>query len=47
MSLRQKVRLELEDGRQIEVAYEGRDLRAWEGKYHRSAIAEDVSVTML
>lgn len=47
MSLRQKVRLELDDGREIVVEYDGRDLRAWESKHHLSAIREEMTISML
>jgi hypothetical protein len=47
MSLAQKVRLELDDGRKIEATYDGRDLRAWESKTHKSALAEQMSLGML
>ena len=47
MALRQKVRLELEDGTEIEVAYDGRELRAWETKFGRSALTADMSISML
>jgi hypothetical protein len=47
MSLAQKVRLELEDGREIEAVYDGRDIRAWEGKFRQSSLTADMSVSML
>lgn len=47
MSLAQKVKLALDDGREIETTYDGRDLRAWEAKHHKSALVEDMSVGML
>ena len=47
MSLGQKLRRDLEDGRQIEVAYDGRDLRAWESEHKKSALVESMSVGML
>jgi hypothetical protein len=47
VSLRQKVVLELEDGTTVPVTFDGRDLRAWEAKHHRSSIIEPMSVGML
>lgn len=47
MSLRQKVRLELDDGAVVEVEYSAIDLRAWETKHKRSALDEPLSVSML
>lgn len=47
MSLTQKVRLELDDGRVVEATYDGRDLRAWEAKHHKSALIESMSIGML
>jgi len=47
VSLAQRVRLELEDGREIETMYDGRDLRAWEAAFNKSAIVEDLGVGML
>lgn len=52
MSLRQTVRLEIADGtepepRQVEVTYDGRDLRAWEVAFGKSALTEDVSISLL
>lgn len=47
MSLRQTVKLELEDGSEVEVTYDGRDLRAWEGSTGKSALGEAMSLTML
>lgn len=47
MSLRQKVILELEDGTEVPVTFDGRDLRAWEMKNKRSSIVEPLSVAML
>ena len=47
MSLRQLVRLELEDGTEIKVAYDGRDLMAWETKHGKSALTADMSINML
>lgn len=47
MSLGQKVRLDLDDGREIEIKYDGRDIRAWEIKHRKSALAEVMSLSML
>jgi hypothetical protein len=47
MSLQQKVQLELEDGTEITVTYDGRDLRAWESRYKKSALVEPMSLSML
>lgn len=47
MSLRQKVRLELDDGREIVAEYSAIDLRAWETKHRKSALDENLSVSML
>src|SRR5262245_37278881 len=47
MSLKQKVRLELEDGTEVDVVFDGRDLRQWELKHKRSSIAEPLSISML
>lgn len=47
MSLAQKVRLTLEDGREIETTYDGRDMRQWEAHFHKSALVERTSLSML
>lgn len=50
MSLKQKVKLEFEkDGSEEElvVEYSAIDLRAWEEARHESALAADMSVSML
>lgn len=47
MSLRQKVRLELDDGSEVTAEYSAVDLRAWEKANKRSALREPMSVTML
>jgi hypothetical protein len=47
VSLSQKVRLELDDGREIETTYNGIDLRAWEAKHKKSALVESMSLSML
>lgn len=47
MSLGQKLKLELDDGREVETTYDGRDLRAWESKHHKSALTESMSIGML
>jgi hypothetical protein len=47
MSLRQKLKLELLDGTEVETEYSGIDLRAWEKVNRRSSLGEPMSVTML
>jgi len=47
VSLRQTVKLELEDGKEIVVEYSAIDLRAWETKHRKSALDESLSVSML
>jgi hypothetical protein len=47
VSLKQRVRLELADGREIETTYSAVDLRAWETKFRKSSLTEDMSVSML
>lgn len=47
MSLKQRIRLELEDGTEVETEYDGRDLRAWEAEFEQSALGERLSVSML
>jgi hypothetical protein len=47
MSLRQKVRLELEDGTEVVAEYSAIDLRAWEKQNRKSALDEPMSVSML
>lgn len=47
MALGQRVRLDLEDGTSVEATYDGRDIRAWEGKYGRSAIGVPMTLSML
>lgn len=47
MSLGQQVRLDLEDGREIQVTYDGRDIRAWEARHRKSALVEAMSLSML
>lgn len=47
MSLRQKVRLELEDGTEVVTEYSAIDLRLWETQNRRSALNEPMSVSML
>ena len=47
MSLAQKVRLTLDDGREIETTYDGRDLRQWEAQFRKSALVESMSLGML
>lgn len=47
MTLRQKVRLELDDGTAFEATYDARDLRAWESKFNRSSLVGPMSLSML
>jgi hypothetical protein len=47
VSLRQKVRLELEDGTEVLAEYSAIDLRAWEKQNRKSALDEPMSVSML
>ena len=47
MTLRQRVRLELEDGSEIQAVYDGRDVRAWETKYNKSALVGPMSLSQL
>ena len=47
MSLRQKVKLELEDGTEVVAEYSAIDLRAWENKHAKSSLVEQMSVSML
>ncbi len=47
MSLRQKLRLELEDGTEIVTEYSAVDLRAWEKAHKKSSLGESMSVGML
>lgn len=47
MSLRQRVKLELDDGKEVIVEYSAIDLRAWESKHRKSALDEPLSVSML
>lgn len=47
MSLAQKVKLTLDDGREIEATYDGRDLRQWEAVFKKSALVESMSLGML
>jgi hypothetical protein len=47
VSLKQKVLLELEDGTEVPVVFDGRDLRAWEVKHRKSSLAEPMSMSML
>jgi hypothetical protein len=47
VSLRQKVRLELEDGTEVVAEYSAIDLRAWEKINRKSALHEPLSVSML
>lgn len=47
MSLAQRVKLELDDGREVVTVYDGRDLRAWESKHKKSSLVEDMSLGML
>jgi hypothetical protein len=45
--LKQRVQLDLEDGTEIQTAYDGRDLRAWEGRSGKPAIGTDMTLSML
>jgi hypothetical protein len=47
VSLRQKVRLELEDGTEVVAEYSAIDLRTWEKIHRKSALDESMSVSML
>lgn len=47
MSLRQKVKLELEDGSEVLAEYSAIDLRIWEKTHRKSALDEPMSVSML
>ena len=47
MSLRQKVRLELQDGTEVVAEYSAIDLRAWETAFRKSSLGEPMSVSML
>jgi hypothetical protein len=47
VSLRQKVKLELEDGTEVIAEYSAIDLRIWEKENRKSALNEPMSVTML
>lgn len=47
MGLRQKVKLELDDGTEVVAEYSAVDLRAWERENHRSALNEPMSIGML
>lgn len=47
MSLSQRVKLEVEGHDDIDVVFDGRDLRAWEIKHKRSAMLEPVGFYLL
>jgi hypothetical protein len=47
MSLRQKLKIELEDGSEVVAEYSAIDFRAWEKVNRRSSLGEPMSVTML
>lgn len=47
MSLKQKLKIELEDGTEVLAEYSAIDLRAWETANRRSSLGEPMSVTML
>ena len=47
MSLRQKLKIELEDGTELLAEYSAIDMRVWEKENRRSALNEPMSVTML
>jgi hypothetical protein len=43
----QKLRLDLEDGREVVVDYDLRDVRAWESEHGKSALTEETSYDQL
>lgn len=47
MSLKQRVKLEIEDHDDVDVVFDGRDLRAWEVRHKRSAMQEPVGFSLL
>lgn len=47
MSLRQKVKFELEDGKEIVTEYSAIDLRAWETENGKSSLTAEMSISML
>jgi hypothetical protein len=47
VSLTEKVKLELADGREIETTYNGIDIRQWEGTFNKSALREVRSLSMV
>jgi hypothetical protein len=47
MSLRQKVKLELDDGTEVFAEYSAIDLRMWEKEHRKSSLNEPMSVSML
>jgi len=47
MSLRQKLRIELDDGTEVVAEYSAIDLRLWEKLNRKSALDEPMSVSML
>lgn len=47
MTLARTVRLDLEDGREIQTTYDGRDIRAWEAVSGKSALVEDMTLDQL
>jgi hypothetical protein len=47
VSVGQRLKLELDDGREVETAYDLRDVMAWESKHRKSAISESTSYAQL
>jgi hypothetical protein len=47
MSLRQKLKIELQDGSEVVTEYSAIDLRAWEKANRKSSLDEPMSVSML
>lgn len=45
--MRQTVLITLESRDPVTVRFDGRDIRAWETKHHKSALREPMSVSML
>jgi len=47
MAIGQRLRLDLDDGREVDVTYDLRDVRAWESAHGRSALVEEMSYDQL
>jgi len=47
VTIGQRLRLDLDDGRELEVTYDLRDVRAWETATGRSALTEDMTYDMV